>query len=81
MSVFRFLETVGFFGTRRSGGKKRRARAPRSRKRSVGRYLLHELIGKGAMGEVWRAADPHIDRYVAVKLLNIPVSSRSMTLR
>ena len=37
--------------------------------RLVGRYELRELIGEGAMAEVWRAHDPSIDRVLAIKLL------------
>ncbi|MEU6574207.1 serine/threonine-protein kinase [Streptomyces sp. NPDC046805] len=35
----------------------------------AGRYRLHTTIGRGAMGEVWRAQDEMLDRAVAVKLL------------
>ncbi|PYP51081.1 MAG: hypothetical protein DMD45_09055 [Gemmatimonadetes bacterium] len=38
--------------------------------RRVGKFELHELIGEGAMGEVWRAYDSVIRRYVALKLLS-----------
>jgi|JI10StandDraft_1071094.scaffolds.fasta_scaffold143398_2 hypothetical protein len=38
--------------------------------RSVGRYQLKERIGRGAMGEVWRAHHPALRRDVAVKLLS-----------
>jgi hypothetical protein len=38
----------------------------------VGRYLPQDPIGRGAFGEVWRAVDPHINRLVAVKILNTP---------
>ncbi|MFO7561992.1 MAG: serine/threonine-protein kinase [Enhygromyxa sp.] len=34
-----------------------------------GRYVLVERIGRGAMGEVWMAIDPDLDRKLALKLL------------
>ncbi|MGW0821620.1 serine/threonine-protein kinase [Streptomyces sp. NPDC002845] len=35
----------------------------------AGRYQLHDAIGRGAMGEVWRGYDETLARAVAVKLL------------
>jgi len=48
--------------------------------RRFGRYLLHEPIGRGAMGRVYRAEDPAIHRAVAVKVLHAghDVSARQM---
>ncbi len=38
--------------------------------RRVGKFELHEIIGEGAMGAVWRAYDSVIRRFVALKLLS-----------
>src|SRR3974377_1029401 len=37
--------------------------------RSIGRYRVEGLLGTGAMGEVYRAHDPAIDRLVAIKIV------------
>jgi eukaryotic-like serine/threonine-protein kinase len=37
--------------------------------RSIGRYRVEGLLGTGAMGEVYRAHDPAIDRMVAIKVV------------
>jgi tetratricopeptide (TPR) repeat protein len=41
----------------------------------VGRYLVHERIGKGGMGAVWRAEDLELRRPVALKRLHAGADS------
>ena len=42
---------------------------PLQRGSTVGRYALLEMIGQGAMGSVYSAHDPQLDRKVALKLV------------
>ena len=43
----------------------------------IGRYEVIELVGHGAMGKVYRARDPNIDRVVAVKVIHSELISQS----
>jgi eukaryotic-like serine/threonine-protein kinase len=43
----------------------------------IGRYRVDGLLGSGAMGEVYRAYDPIIDRPVAIKLVRPELSAGS----
>jgi serine/threonine protein kinase len=45
--------------------------------RSIGRYRVEGLLGAGAMGEVYRAYDPVIDRLVAIKVVRTELAAGS----
>ena len=38
------------------------------RPRTFSRFQLEKSVGRGGMGEVWKAYDPRLDRHVAVKI-------------
>lgn len=42
--------------------------------RSIGRFVVDECLGRGAMGTVYRAQDPLIERTVAVKVLSVDLA-------
>ena len=43
----------------------------------VGRYVLREQLGRGAMGVVYAAWDPELDRAIAIKLLRPDLGDRA----
>ena len=49
---------------------------PRKPGDKLGPYELLSLIGKGGMGEVWKARDTRLDRIVAIKFCPNEISGR-----
>lgn len=63
------------------GAAKASSRGARRRGASIGRYLVLDLLGQGAVGEVYAAYDPQLDRRVAVKLLRTAWASEDARQR
>src|SRR5258708_1438137 len=47
------------------------APAPISRGATIGRYVIVGYVGHGAMGDVYSAFDPDLNRKLAIKLLRV----------
>ena len=45
---------------------------------TLGRYRILSTIGQGAMGVVYKAIDPMIDRIVAIKTINLTVDNEEL---
>jgi eukaryotic-like serine/threonine-protein kinase len=43
---------------------------------SIGRYKIRRRVGSGAMGQIYEAHDPVIDRRVAIKVLRAEFVAR-----
>src|SRR5215831_1965156 len=55
--------------------------APSASAMTLGRYVLLHLVGVGAMGAVYAAYDPELDRKIALKLVRMETRSDDATRR
>jgi hypothetical protein len=46
----------------------------------LGRYEIHSVLGRGGMGEVWRARDTKLNRDIAIKMLPEPFARNAQRL-
>jgi eukaryotic-like serine/threonine-protein kinase len=55
--------------------RERRGIAMSASRERIGRYEVKQLLGQGAMGSVYEALDPLIERVVALKTINLALSN------
>jgi WD40 repeat protein/serine/threonine protein kinase len=48
--------------------------------KQIGKYEIGEILGQGGMGEVYKAFQPGLDRYVAIKTIHTYLASDSTAL-
>jgi serine/threonine protein kinase len=59
----------------------RKSAGPEFAREKIGRYEIVEEIGRGAMGVVYKAFDPNIDRWVALKVMHFGPDTQSEELK
>lgn len=48
-----------------------------AQERRIGRYVVRDLLGQGAMGSVYKAYDPNLEREVAIKTMRASANQRA----